>query len=219
MEKTKKAVVVPMNVQWSDVGSWSALWDIGEKDENDNVFAGACKTTLVDSTKNYIYNESSLVCMIGVDNVVVVQTKDAILVMNKNRAQDVKQLVALLQKKSQKEIEFHREVHRPWGKYDSIDSGHRYQVKHIVVKAGGKLSLQKHFHRSEHWVVVSGTAEVTIDDQTVLVTENESVYIPLGSIHCLRNPGKVDLQLIEVQVGSYLGEDDIVRFEDVYGRK
>lgn len=218
MEKTQKAAVIPMDVQWSDVGSWSALWDVSEHDESSNVSAGDGKTILFDSSKNYVYNESSLVCLLGIDDAVVVQTKDAILVANKNRTQDVKQLVSLLEKESKKETEFHREVYRPWGKYDSVDNGHRYQVKRIVVKAGEKLSLQKHFHRSEHWIVVSGTAEVTVNDKIMLVTENESVYIPLGSIHCLKNPGKVDLHLIEVQVGSYLGEDDIVRFEDVYGR-
>jgi mannose-1-phosphate guanylyltransferase/mannose-6-phosphate isomerase len=209
-------MVVPMDAGWSDVGSFSALWDVSEKDENQNVIKGDVITT--DSANNYIYAENKLVATVGVDNLVIVETKDAILVASKDKVQDVKNIVNELKKSGRSEYKLHREVYRPWGKYDSIDFGKRDQVKRITVKPGEKLSIQKHHHRSEHWIVVSGTASVLNGDKTILVTENESVYIPLGTIHALENPGKIPLEMIEVQTGSYLGEDDIVRFEDRYGR-
>ncbi|MCC5519742.1 mannose-1-phosphate guanylyltransferase/mannose-6-phosphate isomerase [Vibrio splendidus] len=216
MEKTDSAVVVPMDAGWSDVGSFSSLWDISVKDENQNVTKGDVIT--VDSTHNYICAENKLVAIVGVDNLVVIETKDAILVANKDKVQDVKNVVNKLKETGRIEQKLHREVYRPWGKYDSIDLGARDQVKRITVKPGEKLSIQKHFHRSEHWIVVSGTASVLNGDETIIVTENESTYIPLGTIHALENPGKIPLEMIEVQTGSYLGEDDIVRFEDRYGR-
>jgi mannose-1-phosphate guanylyltransferase len=216
MEKTNSAVVVPMDAGWSDVGSFSALWDISQKDENQNVTKGDVIT--VDSTNNYIYAENKLVTAVGLDNLVVVETKDAVLVASKDKVQDVKSIVNQLKEAGRPEQKMHREVYRPWGKYDSIDVGKRDQVKRITVKPGEKLSIQKHHHRSEHWIVVSGTASVLNGDKTILVTENESIYIPLGTIHALENPGKIPLEMIEIQTGSYLGEDDIVRFEDRYGR-
>ncbi|TFH92984.1 mannose-1-phosphate guanylyltransferase/mannose-6-phosphate isomerase [Vibrio ouci] len=216
MEKTTSAIVVPMDAGWSDVGSFSALWDISGKDESNNVVKGDVIT--VNSSNNYIVSENKLVASVGVDNLVIVETKDALLVAKKDRVQDVKLVVEELKAAARTEHELHREVYRPWGKYDSIDHGLRDQVKRITVKPGEKLSIQKHHHRAEHWIVVSGTASVQIGDKTRLVTENESVYIPLGTIHALENPGKIPLEMIEVQTGSYLGEDDIVRFEDRYGR-
>lgn len=216
MEKTNKAVVVPMNAGWNDVGVWSSLWDVSDKDGQGNAKVGDILT--IDSHNNYIFAENTLVATVGVEDCIIVQTKDAVLVANKNNAQDVKTLVKTLQQQNRTEIELHREVYRPWGKYESIDNGTRYQVKRITVKPGEKLSVQMHYHRSEHWIVVSGTAKVGIDDKEVLLTENQSVYLPLAAVHYLENPGKIPLELIEVQVGSYLGEDDIVRFEDRYGR-
>ena len=216
MEKSQDVVVVPMDAGWSDVGSWSSLWDISAKDENQNVIKG--DVIAVDSTSNYIYAENKLVSTVGVDNLVIIETKDAILVASKDKVQDVKMVVNILKEAGRTEHKLHREVYRPWGKYDSIDCGQRDHVKRITVKPGEKLSIQKHHHRSEHWIVVSGTASVLNGDKTILVTENESTYIPLGTIHALENPGKIPLEMIEVQTGSYLGEDDIVRFEDRYGR-
>lgn len=216
MEKTDKAVVVPMNAGWNDVGAWSSLWEVSEKDEFGNAKVGDVLS--VNSQNNYVFAENTLVATVGIQDCIIVQTKDAVLVANKNNAQDVKTLVKNLQEQKRKEIELHREVYRPWGKYDSIDNGTRYQVKRITVKPNEKLSVQMHYHRAEHWIVVSGTAKVGIDDKEVLLTENQSVYLPLGAVHYLENPGKIPLELIEVQVGSYLGEDDIVRFEDRYGR-
>ncbi|TEW50698.1 mannose-1-phosphate guanylyltransferase/mannose-6-phosphate isomerase [Psychromonas algicola] len=216
MEKSKDVVVVPMDAGWSDVGSFSALWDVSEKDGNNNAIQGDVITD--NSTNNYIYAENQLVTTVGVDNLVIVQTKDAILVADKNKVQDVKNIVNQLKASERSECKLHREVYRPWGKYDSIDTGKRDHVKRITVKPGGKLSIQKHHHRAEHWIVVSGTASVLNGDETTLVTENQSIYIPLGNIHALENPGKIPLEMIEVQTGSYLGEDDIVRFEDKYGR-
>jgi len=210
------AVVIPLDAGWSDVGSWSALWDIKDKDSDGNVLQGDVISR--NSRNNYVVAEEKLVAVIGVDNLVVVDTKDAILVANKDQVQEVKAIVAELKAQGRTEHIQHRVVHRPWGKYDSIDNGERHQVKHITVKPGAKLSLQKHHHRAEHWVVVSGTAQVTNGDKTFLVGENESTYIPIGVVHSLANPGKIPLELIEVQSGSYLGEDDIVRLEDVYGR-
>lgn len=216
MEKCQNVVVVPIDAGWSDVGSFSALWEVSEKDGNQNAIKGDVITT--DSTSNYIYAENKLVTTVGVDNLVIVETKDAILVAKKDKVQDVKTIVNKLKEAGRTEQKLHREVYRPWGKYDSIDFGKRDQVKRITVKPGEKLSIQKHFHRSEHWIVVSGTASVLNGDKTIIVTENESTYIPLGTIHALENPGKIPLEMIEVQTGSYLGEDDIVRFEDRYGR-
>jgi mannose-1-phosphate guanylyltransferase len=216
MEKTSQAVVVPMDCGWSDVGSWSALWEIENKDESGNVCRG--DVINIDTSNSYINAQEKLVAVIGLDDVVVVETKDAILVSKKSDVQKVKNIVNHLKAEDRSEFKSHREVYRPWGKYDSVDSSDRFQVKRITVKPGAKLSVQMHHHRAEHWVVVSGTAKVTNGDKTILLTENQSTYIPIGVIHSLENPGKVELELIEVQSGSYLGEDDIVRFEDKYGR-
>lgn len=216
MEKTECAVVVPMDAGWSDVGSWYALWDVNDKDQFGNVSIG---DVILESTQSsYVYSEGRLVSTLGVDNLVIVDTKDALLVANKNRVQDVKSIVSQVKEQGRTEHLQHREVYRPWGKYDSIDNGERYQVKHITVDPGAKLSLQMHHHRAEHWIVVKGTAEVRCGDEIKLLSENESTYIPLGELHQLYNPGKVPLEIIEVQSGSYLGEDDIVRYEDQYGR-
>lgn len=216
MEKTSKAIVVPMDCGWSDVGSWSALWDIEEKDEQGNAYKG--DVISVDTTNSYVNAQEKLVAVVGLDDVVVVETKDAILVSKKSQVQEVKQVVNQLKAQERTEFKLHREVYRPWGKYDSVDNGERFQVKRITVKPGAKLSVQMHHHRAEHWIVVSGCAKVTNGENDILLTENQSTYIPVGVIHALENPGKVDLELIEVQSGSYLGEDDIVRFEDRYGR-
>jgi mannose-1-phosphate guanylyltransferase len=216
MEKTDDAFVVPMDAGWSDIGSWSSLWDISEKDVNGNATYG--DVMFHDLTNSFIRTDGKLVAAIGVDNLVIVSTKDVLLVAHKDSVQDVKVLAQQLKNKSRPEWEHHREVYRPWGKYDSIDIGDQYQVKRITVKPGAKLSVQMHHHRSEHWVVVSGSAKVTNGEKTFLLSKNESTYIPVGVIHALENPGKVDLELIEVQSGSYLGEDDIVRFDDRYGR-
>jgi mannose-1-phosphate guanylyltransferase len=216
MEKTDHAVVVPMDAGWSDIGSWSSLWDISEKDGNGNATHG--DVMVYESHNSYIRTDEKLVAAIGVDDLVIVSTKDVLIVAHKDRVQDVKAVAQQLKAESRTEWEHHREVYRPWGKYDSIDNGERYQVKRITVKPGAKLSVQMHHHRAEHWVVVSGTAKVTNGEKTFILSENESTYIPVGVIHALENPGKVPLEMIEVQSGSYLGEDDIVRFEDVYGR-
>lgn len=216
MEKTDDAYVVPLDVRWNDIGSWSALWDIATKDEDNNVIKG---DVITDDTQNcYINTTGKLVATVGLKDIIVVNTKDAVLVATKDKVQNVKKIVEALKSQDRSEYFNHREVYRPWGKYDSIDAGNRYQVKRITVKPGAKLSRQMHHHRAEHWVVVSGSAKVTKGEETILLTENESVYIPLGTTHSLENPGKIPLELIEVQSGSYLGEDDIVRFEDVYGR-
>ncbi len=216
MEKTADAVMVPLDAGWSDIGSWSALWNVSDKDEQGNVFKG---DVLDQQSRNtYVHADSRLVATVGVDDLVIVETKDAVLVAHKNHVQDVKKIVEQLKTDSRNEHINHREVYRPWGVYDSIDNGHRYQVKRITVKPGAKLSVQMHHHRAEHWIVVSGTAKVTNGDKTYLVTENQSTYIPIGQVHALENPGVIPLELIEVQSGSYLGEDDIVRFEDKYGR-
>jgi mannose-1-phosphate guanylyltransferase len=216
MEKTDHAVVVPMDAGWSDIGSWSSLWDISEKDGNGNVTYG--DVMLHESNNTYIRTDGKLVSAIGVDDLVIVSTKDVLVVAHKDSAQDVKAVAQQLKADSRTEWEHHREVYRPWGKYDSIDNGERYQAKRITVKPGAKLSLQMHHHRAEHWVVVSGVAKVTNGEKTFILSENESTYIPAGVIHALENPGKVSLEIIEIQSGSYLGEDDIVRFEDIYGR-
>lgn len=216
MEKTQDAVVVPLDAGWNDIGAWSALWEVNDKDENGNTTFG--DTLLQDTSNSLIHGSERLVTTIGLDNVVIVDTKDALLVACKDKVQEVKKVVEKLKKDKRPEFNVHREVYRPWGKYDSIDNGERYQVKRITVKPGEKLSIQMHHHRAEHWIVVSGTAKVTNGDNTFLLTENESTYIPIGVTHALENPGKLPLEMIEVQSGSYLGEDDIVRFEDLYGR-
>lgn len=216
MEQTQDAVVVPLDANWNDVGSWSALWDIQNKDDQGNVIQGDVIT--INSQNNYVYSESRLVSLLGVDDLVVIETKDAILVADKSKVQDIKKIVESIKEQGRTEHFCHREVYRPWGKYDSIDHAERYQVKRITVKPGQKLSIQMHHHRSEHWIVVNGTAKIHKGKESFLLTENQSTYIPLGEIHALENPGKVQLELIEVQSGSYLGEDDIVRFEDLYGR-
>ena len=217
MEKTADAVVVPLDAGWSDVGSWASLHAASEADRSGNVLHG---DVLVEDSKNcYLYSESRLVAVVGLDDHVVVETKDAVLVAPKNRVQDVKALVAQIKEKGRYEHSLHREVFRPWGSYDSLENGSRFQVKRLSVKPGAQLSLQLHHHRAEHWVVVSGTARITRGEETFILEENQSTYIPIGVKHRIENPGKIPLQVIEVQSGSYLGEDDIVRFEDRYGRE
>lgn len=216
MEHTSDAVVVPMDAGWSDIGSWTSLWDISQKDKNGNASIG--DTLLHNSKDCYIRAEDKLVAAVGLDDLVIVDTKDALMVAQKDAVQDAKVIAKQLKDNARSEWQSNREVYRPWGKYDSIDHGGRYQVKRITVKPGAKISVQMHYHRAEHWIVVTGTAKVTNGDKTFLLSENESTYVPIGAIHSLENPGKVNLELIEVQSGSYLGEDDIVRFEDLYGR-
>ncbi|CAM7613529.1 MULTISPECIES: mannose-1-phosphate guanylyltransferase/mannose-6-phosphate isomerase [Enterobacteriaceae] len=216
MEKTNHSVVVPMDAQWCDVGSWNSLWDISTKDGNGNVTYG--DVIHYNSNNNYVYAESSLVTTIGADDLVIVQTKDALLIAKQNQVQDIKKVVDVLKRENRSEHISHREEYRPWGRYDSVDQGGRYQVKRITVKPGERLSTQMHYHRAEHWVVVAGTAKVTRGDEVFIVTENESMFIPVGVVHTLENPGKVPLEVIEIQSGTYLGSDDIVRFDDKYGR-
>jgi mannose-1-phosphate guanylyltransferase/mannose-6-phosphate isomerase len=217
MEKTGDAVVLPLDAGWSDVGSWASLFDALPADEEGNVLQG---DVLVHDTHDcYVHSTSRLVAAVGMDDHIIVETKDAILVAPKERVQDVKDLVAKMKKSGRSEPSLHREVFRPWGSYDSLDNGERFQVKRLSVKPGGVLSLQMHHHRAEHWIVVQGTARVTCGDKTFLLSENESTYIPIGARHRIENPGKVALHIVEVQSGSYLGEDDIVRFEDNYGRQ
>ncbi|WP_027849710.1 mannose-1-phosphate guanylyltransferase/mannose-6-phosphate isomerase [Marinospirillum minutulum] len=216
MEKTQKAKVVPYSGDWSDIGAWDALYDFADKDDNKNVLTG--DVIVEDTTNCLIRSESKLVAAVGISDLVVVETADAILVMDKTQSQSVKKIVKRIQEQGRAEHEFHTEVHRPWGTYETMDLGERYQVKRIVVKPGQKLSVQMHHHRAEHWIVVSGTAKVYKGDQEELLSENQSTFIPLGTVHALENPGKILLELIEVQSGSYLGEDDIVRFSDRYGR-
>ncbi len=216
MEQTNDAVVVPINAGWSDIGSWSALWDASVKDKNGNCEVGDVLS--LNGTGNYINAGSRLVAAVGLEDMVIVETKDAVFVAPKARIDQIKDLIAQMSAKDRPELDHHRVVYRPWGKYDSIDIDERHQVKRITVNPGAKLSVQKHYHRAEHWIVVRGCAKVTRGAETILLSENESTYIPLGEIHALENPGKIPLDLIEVQSGSYLGEDDIVRFEDKYGR-
>ena len=216
MEKTAKAVVIPMDAAWNDVGSWSALWDVTDKDASGNAIMGDVLT--VDTSNSFIHAHSKLVTVVGLDNVIIVETDDAVMVAAKDRVQDVKEIVDQLKAKNRTEADIHRKAYRPWGNYDLVDIGERHQTKRIVVKPGAKLSLQKHHHRAEHWVVVKGTALVTKGDEQILLSENESTYIPLGIVHCLENPGVIPLEIVEVQSGSYLGEDDIVRLIDQYGR-
>ncbi|KAB8179322.1 mannose-1-phosphate guanylyltransferase/mannose-6-phosphate isomerase [Lysobacter maris] len=217
MEKTDRAAVVPVSCGWSDIGSWSSLWAVAERDDDGNLNQG--DVISVDSTGNLVRAaDRRMIATLGVEDLVIVDTPDATLVARKDRVQDVKMIVDRLKSEGRPEHLFHRKVYRPWGNYDSIDMGERFQVKRIVVKPGAALSLQKHHRRAEHWIVVSGVAEVTCDDRVFDLRENESTYIPLGSVHRLRNNGAEPVELIEVQSGSYLGEDDIVRLEDVYGR-
>lgn len=216
MENTPDSVVVPMDAGWNDIGSWSSLWDISEKDDNGNAISG--DVILQNARNSYIRSDDKLVAAVGIDSLVVVSTKDALLIADKDRVQDIKLITEKLQDDGRSEWEFHREVFRPWGKYDLIDHGYQYQVKRISVKPGAKLSVQMHHHRAEHWVVVSGLARVTNGDNTFLLSQNESTYIPSGVIHSLENPGEAPLEIIEIQSGTYLGEDDIIRFEDRYGR-
>jgi len=217
MEKTRDAVVLPLDAGWSDVGSWSSLFDALPADEDGNVLQG--DVLVYDTHDCYVHSTSRLVAAVGMDDHIIVETKDAILVAPKGRVQDVKELVAAIKKAGRSESSLHREVFRPWGSYDSIDSGERFQVKRLTVKPGGVLSLQMHHHRAEHWIVVQGTARITCNDKVFLLSENESTFIPIGASHRIENPGKVFLHIVEVQSGSYLGEDDIVRFEDNYGRQ
>lgn len=216
MERTRKAAVIAGNFGWSDVGGWSAVWELSEKDTDGNVIEG--RGYVLNGSSNLIRSEDALVAVIGLDDIAVISTRDAVLVAPKAKADKVKEMLALITAHGESEAGAHREIQRPWGKYLSVDMGARYQVKRITVKPGGILSLQKHFHRAEHWVVVRGTAEVTRNDETIIVHETESIYLPIGCLHRMANPGKIPLELIEVQVGSYLGEDDIVRIQDIYKR-
>ncbi len=216
-ERTDRAAVVPADLGWSDVGSWGALWDMGAKDAAGNVAVG--DVLLEDAGNCYVRSDGMLTAVLGLQDAVLVVTDDAVLAMHRDRAQDVKRVVDRLRAAGRREAVAHNRVYRPWGFYESLITGERFQVKRIVVSPGQRLSLQQHFHRAEHWVVVSGTALTTYDETTKLVRENESVYLPLGCVHRLENPGRIPLVLIEVQSGSYLGEDDIVRFADTYGRE
>lgn len=216
MEKTDKAIVIPLDAEWNDVGSWSALWEVKDKDDFGNALTG--DVIALDTDNSFIHSENKLVAAIGVKDMIIIETDDAVMIAPKDRVQDVKKIVAVLKSGQRVEAELHRKVYRPWGHYDSVDNGERHKTKRIVVKPGAKLSVQKHHHRAEHWVVVKGTALVSKGDETLLLSENESTYIPLGVVHSLENPGVIPLEMIEVQSGSYLGEDDIVRFEDKYGR-
>jgi mannose-1-phosphate guanylyltransferase/mannose-6-phosphate isomerase len=216
MEKTDKAAVLPCEFGWNDVGAWSSLWSLQKRDECGNVFQG--DVIVHDSHDSFVRNDKGLTALVGVRDIVVVVTEDAVLVADKHRTQDVKAIVDQLKSSNRSEHSEHTTVFRPWGSYEGLDIGDRFQVKHIMVKPGGRLSLQMHHHRAEHWVVVEGTARVTCDDKVFILHENESTFIPLGAKHRLENPGKLPLRLIEIQSGPYLGEDDIVRFDDVYGR-
>lgn len=216
MEKTTMAAVVSLNATWSDVGSFSSLWEISNKNDQENALFG--EIIDYETENSFIYAESGVVAALGVKNLVIVQTKDAVLVADKNNVQNIKKIVEKLKYSEKIEAKFHSQVFRPWGHYESVDKGSRYQVKRITVNPGEKLSVQMHHHRAEHWIVVSGTALVTLNEIETLLTENQSIYLPIGAIHALENPGKIPLEMIEVQVGSYLGEDDIVRYSDKYGR-
>lgn len=217
MEKTSDAVVIPLDAGWSDVGSWTALAGLNKHDDMGNTFHG---DVIIEDTHNcLVYSDHRLLCTVGVKDLVIVETPDAVLVTHKSEAQKVGKIVNRLKSEKRTEATEHRQIYRPWGKYDSVDSGSRFQVKRITVNPGAELSLQKHHHRAEHWVVVSGTAEVTCDEDISMLIENESTFIPLGSVHRLANRGKIPLEIIEIQSGSYLGEDDIVRLDDNYGRK
>jgi len=216
MEKTNLAVVVPLDAEWNDVGSFSALWEVIDKDDQGNAIIG--DVVSVNTENCFLHSSGRLITTVGVDNLVVIETSDAVMVASKDKVQEVKAIVDKLKSQNRLESEVHRKVYRPWGYYDLVDHGDRHNAKRIVVNTGAKLSVQKHHHRAEHWIVVKGTALVTKGDEQVLLTENESTYIPLGVVHCLENPGVIPLEMIEVQSGSYLGEDDIVRYDDKYGR-
>ncbi len=208
--------MVALDAGWNDLGAWDAVWQVGQQDAKGNVAQG--DVLIADTNNTFIHASSRLVSVVGVNNLVIVETADAVLVADRSQSQNVKEIVSMLNARQRAELTLHRKVHRPWGWYDSIDEAERFKVKRIQVKPGASLSLQKHHHRAEHWIVVNGTAEVTCGDKVVLLTENQSTYIPLGELHRLKNPGSIPLEIIEVQSGSYLGEDDIVRFEDTYGR-
>jgi mannose-1-phosphate guanylyltransferase/mannose-6-phosphate isomerase len=216
MEKTDKAALVPLDAGWSDVGTWDALFDAAEKDERENATRG--DVLLRNASRCYVRAESGIVALSGVEDIIVVSTKDATLVAKRSESGSVKEVVQQLTANRRNEAEHHLTVHRPWGSYETLHLSDRYQVKQIVVEPGASLSLQRHHHRSEHWIVVKGTARITIDGEVKLLTENQSIYVPLGSLHRLENPGLIPLKLIEVQSGPYLGEDDIVRVEDIYAR-
>ncbi|MCF6303989.1 MAG: mannose-1-phosphate guanylyltransferase/mannose-6-phosphate isomerase [Rhodobacteraceae bacterium] len=216
MEHTESSAVVPFDAGWSDIGSWTALWENSPKDADGNCIIGDVLNE--NGSGNYINSGHRLVAAVGVKDMVIVETKDVVFIAPKSEVENIKSVVEKLKAAGREEVNYHRDVYRPWGKYDTVDMGDRYQVKRITVNPGAKLSVQKHHHRAEHWVVVKGTAKVTRGDETLLLTENQSTYIPLGEIHALENPGLVALELIEVQSGTYLGEDDIIRFEDKYGR-
>ena len=216
MEKTTDAVVVGLDAEWSDVGSWSALWEVSPKDSKGNVLTG--DTYLHNANNCYINTDEKLVAAVGVDNLVIINTKDAVLVVDKNQVQDVKKVVEYLKANCRSEYKRHREIYRPWGRCDVVVQTERFNVNRITVKPGAAFSMQMHHHRTEHWVVLSGTGEVTIKDQKFLLTENQSTFIPIGAHHRLENPGKIPLELLEIQSGSYLGDDDIIRIKDQYGR-
>jgi mannose-1-phosphate guanylyltransferase/mannose-6-phosphate isomerase len=216
MEKTRRAAVIPADYGWSDFGGWGAAWSLSKRDKHGNAARGP--VAVIDAKSNYISSDGKLTTLVGAENLVVVVTDDAVLVADRARAEDLKKLVEKLRAEKREEADSHAKVHRPWGNYQSLDRGERYQVKRIVVNPGGRLSLQKHAHRAEHWVVVRGEALVTVGEEKKTLRENESIYVPLGAVHRLENPGTAPLELIEVQSGSYLGEDDIVRIEDVYQR-
>jgi mannose-1-phosphate guanylyltransferase/mannose-6-phosphate isomerase len=214
MEQTQKAAVIPLDAGWNE--AWSSLWEVSEQDDNNNVILG---DVLTENAQNcYLRAENRLLAAIGVKDLTIVETADAVLVAHKDHVQDVKKIVNRLKEQNRSEVELHRQVYRPWGSYECIDSEERFQVKRITVNPGASLSLQMHYHRSEHWIVVTGTARITRDDESFVLSENQSTYIPLGIKHRLENPGKIPLELIEVQSGSYLGEDDIIRYDDTYGR-
>ena len=216
MEKTRRGAVIPLDCGWSDVGAWSTLWQVSERDDRGNVAIG--DVMIEDCSDSYLRSESRLLAATGVDKLIVVETPDAVLVANRDKVQNIKAIVQRLKAEGRSEASLHRRVYRPWGSYESLIVGERFQVKRIVVDPGHTLSLQMHHHRAEHWIVAQGTAEVTCEDKVFILCEDQSTYIPLGHKHRLANPGKIPLELIEVQSGTYLGEDDIVRFEDVYGR-
>ncbi|NOY52992.1 MAG: mannose-1-phosphate guanylyltransferase/mannose-6-phosphate isomerase [Deltaproteobacteria bacterium] len=216
MEKTDRAAVLPLDAGWSDVGDWSSLYEIAEKDEQGNVLRG--DVVALDTRDSLLMSQSRFLATVGLEKMVVIETADAVLVADKKKAQDVKQVVKWLKENKREEYRIHRKVYRPWGAYEGVDAGERFQVKRLSVKPGAQLSLQKHYHRAEHWIVVRGTARITVGEKVFVLTENQSTYIPLGEMHRLENPGTIPLEIIEVQSGSYLGEDDIERFADVYDR-
>jgi mannose-1-phosphate guanylyltransferase/mannose-6-phosphate isomerase len=216
MENTTRAAVVPVSFGWSDVGSWQAVWELAQRDSSGNAARG--EALFIETRGSYVAADKALVALLGVENLVVIATEDAVLVARRDNLGEMKQLVEKVKIAAPQLAEDHLRVHRPWGSYQSLDQGDRYQVKRIVVKPAGRLSLQLHHHRAEHWVVVRGTARIVVGQETKIIHENESIYIPIGLQHRLENPGKIDLELIEVQTGSYLGEDDIVRIEDDYRR-